>query len=219
MPKFHYILLNNQVFFSNNVNTSNNNNDNNNELKMSGAMAIMMRGIAGPQLGTMRFNDYVASPDATTISGNGTIAAVSQYCPWDEVDTAVIIGKYTYADWSRLNITFNPGPAAYGRAITVFCGWTNEGAVVPTTVKEFSRLKGFWTATFGGAGDPVTAKHEFPCPFDQSLLDILKCGNLLLGGRAMFNYCFVESDFGSTQVAGDEFSLVVSGEYNVFGQE
>jgi hypothetical protein len=186
---------------------------------MSSAAAQHARAVVGPQLGKARFSDWIDAGDATTIGGAGVIGAVTQYCPWDEEDTAVIIARYTYADWDRLNVTFNPGPGAYGRAITVHCGWTHHLADTPTTMKEFSRLKGYWTATFGGAGDPSTASRTFSAPFDYAILDILKTGSHVIGGKAMMNFMYTEAPFGTVQVDGSKFSFVVEGEFNLFSQE
>jgi hypothetical protein len=72
--------------------------------------------------------------------------------------------------------------------------------------------------TIGGSADPGSFRVVLPAPFNETRSDVMKASFFPIGGRIVLRYFFTEANFGSTQVTGDRFVFVASGEYVTYGQ-
>lgn len=153
----------------------------------------------------------------TTLSGV-KIASVERYNPWENTATESVLVHHAAAIFRSLSVRIVSREGVYGRMCTLYCGWRAAGAPAPTTVAGMLSLKGAFSRTIGGTGDPGMFSQTIPCPFDGAMEKVLKTP-YNLGVRAVFYYCFIETVLTKEPPDADRFVLEFEGHYDVFGRE
>jgi hypothetical protein len=161
--------------------------------------------------------DPVQLREATTLSGN-KLASVSRYNPWEHSTTSTVLALHAAAIYRTLSVRIISREGVYGRMCTLYCGWRAAGANAPTTVAGMLALKGAFSRTIGGTGDPGMFSQTIPCPFDGAMEKVLKAP-YNEGVRPVFYYAFVETVLTKEPPDADRFVLEFEGHFDVFGRE
>lgn len=137
--------------------------------------------------------------------------------PWVSIKTAGLLVHHPVAWWRSLSVGIVPMPGVYGRMCTFYGGWAASGSARPTTVSDMLALHGAVVKTYGGTGDPGVTSLTVPCPFDDTMADILKTpyNNSV---RPVYYYCFIEVNLIDKPQDADRFLLHFRGEYEVQGR-
>jgi hypothetical protein len=168
-------------------------------------------------MGQHRFAQAVSLEEATVVKA-GAIAKVDTWTPWVQPRATAVLELHPLAVWDTLTLTITSGQGIFGRAVSLHYGWDHEGGNPPTTYAAFVQLFGYTMHTIGGSADPGAFRVVIPAPFNETRSDVLKASYFPIGGRIVLRYFFTEASFGSTQVSGDRFVFVGSGEYTTYGQ-
>jgi len=182
---------------------------------MPGAFSSRLIEEVGPVDGYIHI-DPMQLRTATTLNAT-TFAVVLKYEPWTHVSTAALLAFHPVAVWRNLTANVSSREGAHGRMITIYCGWANNNMPAPTTVSGMRQLKGAFSKTFGGTGDPGMFSMNIPAPFDGTMTDTLKTP-YNAGVRAVFYYCFVETNLTTSPPDADRCVIEFDGHYDVFGR-
>lgn len=169
---------------------------------------------AGPVDGYLHI-DPVALDTATTLAT--TFVNVSKYEPWEHDKTKVLVERHPVAVWRSLSCKISSREGSFGRMVTLYCGWSSNGASAPRTVRDMANLKGSFMRTFGGTGDPGMFSVVLSCPFDGTMTDTL-AAPYNGGVRPVFYYCFTEVELTATPPDAMRAMLEFNGHYDVFGR-
>jgi hypothetical protein len=161
--------------------------------------------------------DPVQVRDATALT-NVRFGAVTRYEPWSHNTTATVLSLHTAAVYRSLSVRISSREGVYGRMCTLYCGWKAAGAAAPTTTAGMASLKGAFSRTLGGTGDPGTFERVLDCPFDGAMERVLKTP-YNEGIRPVFYYCFVETALTADPPDADRFVLEFQAHYDVLGRE
>jgi len=184
---------------------------------MPTAYATHLVQFGGREMGLHRFAQAIPLETAGAIKA-GKVSGVSTWQPWDQTRAATVLALHPLAVWESLSITVESGQGIFGRAVTLHFGWSHHGEAVPKTHADFVQLYGYTTRTVGGAADPGSLGITVAAPFNETRSDVLKASNFPVGEKLVLHYMFTESNFGTTQVEGERFLIIATGEYKTYGQ-
>jgi hypothetical protein len=171
----------------------------------------------GERMGKHRFAEAIYLETAGTIKA-GAIAGAGTWEPWKQARAAKILELHPLAVWVSLSVRITSGQGIFGRGVTLHYAWSHEGEKAPATIAEFVQMFGYTTHTIGGTSDPASFGVVISAPFNETRSDVMKASNFPVGGKLTMHYLFTEEKFGTTQLTGERFSIVATGEYEVFGQ-
>jgi len=181
---------------------------------MPSAFATTLIEMVGPVDGYIH-TDPISLDTATTLSTR--FALVNKYEPWTMVTTKSMLSQHPVAVWRQLSAHIRSREGSYGRMVTLYCGWANHGASAPTTVRDMANLKGHFSKTFGGTGDPGMFSVSIPCPFDGTMTDVLKTP-FNEGTRPVFYYCFTEVKLATEPPDAMRALIEFDGHFDVYGR-
>lgn len=156
---------------------------------------------------------------------NDTIKeAVSVSTPgvWNPADHAMVkeaSKNRSLVLWTKTpKYAFVPGPACFGRIVTLHCCWVPPGHSNPKNLAEFQSMPGYEVGVFGGVGDPQFNRAWRELPFSTSRHKVI-ISNVLKISTPMKLAWFVEAaDVATgTKGSGALFFLRVDGVVEVFG--
>jgi len=180
----------------------------------SGTSARLIAEYGGQE--AYKFTDAVQVITATTLSS--TFDRVVRYEPWRNADASELLKHHPIAIWKEIRMHLAPRGGIYGRMCTFYGGWAAAGVPTPTTVQDMIKLHGAVNVTYGGTGDPGTIKVSIPCPFNNTMKDILKGTVSEDAARPVFFYCFTEIAVVDKLSNADRFMITFEGEYTLHGR-
>lgn len=122
------------------------------------------------------------------------------------------------AIWDRqYKYAFVPGPACFGRIVTLHTCWVPPGHENPKSESEFRLMPGYAVSVCGGTGDPQFNRGWTDIPFSTSRHKVIFSNTLGIQDPMKLAWWYEVTDVSEVKGSGAHFFLRIEGEYEVFG--
>jgi len=112
---------------------------------------------------------------------------------------------------------FVPGPACFGRIITLHSCWVPPGHSDPKSESDFQKMPGYEVSVFGGVGDPQFNRAWRNVPFSTSRHRVIVSNVLKISTPMKLAWFLDSADVGPQKGTGAMFFLRIDGLMEVFG--
>jgi len=135
----------------------------------------------------------------------------------NHVSVTAITGLHLACAYKTLDFQIIPGPASYGRVVSLTAAFSHVNATAPTanTVHQLPNSSHF---VFGGASDPPLTRPTTTCMFNYGIRHLLKPAPVV-GGPPIIYVSTSNQTWGGTQIAGNIVTVRVSGTIEVAGND
>lgn len=171
-----------------------------------------LQGWSGPHAGTKYFSFFKGE------TGKVAAATPSIFDPstLDEVKALALL--HPLICWKKLKFQIAEGPGAFGRSVYIHYAWIAPGRAMPTTLDEFRAVPGYACHAYGGAFTVSGRGQWQDVPFSGARHGIVKSGLVTLTSPMRLAWFIDSADIATVKGTGDLAEIVLTGEFDLFGQ-